>query len=56
MLINALQSPEFWKAFVGLASAFGIELDPAQENSIVAAGLALMGIINAFKHVTRPKP
>lgn len=56
IIFNALQSPEFWKAIVGFATAGGLSLDPAQANSIVGAGIALMAAINAFKHVTRNNP
>ncbi len=52
MIFNALQSPEFWKAVTMFLTSGGIALDPTQANAIVAAGLALMGLINAFKHVT----
>lgn len=55
-IISTMQSPEFWKSAVGFGSALGIVLSPAQANAIVAAGLALMGLINAFKHITRNKP
>lgn len=52
MIWNALQSPEFWKAFVGFASALGVTLDQGQTNAIVALALAAMGAINAWKHTT----
>jgi len=52
MIWNALQSPEFWKAAVGFASAIGVTLDQSQANAIVALALAAMGAINAFKHVS----
>ncbi len=51
-ITNAFQSPEFYKAFVGIAGALGVVLEPAQQNAIVGACLALVGLINAFKHVT----
>jgi hypothetical protein len=53
-LFSTMESPEFWKALVGFATAGGIQLAPDQVNAIVSVGLALMGAINAFKHFTRP--
>lgn len=51
-IINAFQSPEFYKSLVGAVGALGVTLDPAQQNAIVGGCLALMALINAFKHVT----
>lgn len=55
-LFNTASSPEFWKSLTGFAMSAGVALDPDQINAIISIGLAFMGAINAFKHVTRDKP
>lgn len=55
MLLNMISSPGFWRGITYLAMAGGITLAPAQENAIIAAGLAISGLIHAFIAV-RPKP
>lgn len=52
---NALQSPSFWKAVVGFATAAGLQLAPDQENAIISVGLAIMGAINAWHHAASDK-
>lgn len=53
MLLNMIASPGFWRGLTYLATAAGITLAPDQENSIIAAGLAISGIIHAF-FATKP--
>lgn len=37
-----------WRGLVAILTAAGIALDPAQADAIVAAGLALIGVLGAF--------
>ena len=48
MISNLISSPGFWRGVVYFITAAGITLDPAQENAIIAAGLAVSGLIHAF--------
>lgn len=52
-ILDTASSPAFWKAAIGFATAGGLVFSPEQTNAIVAAGLALMGIVHAFEHVHR---
>jgi hypothetical protein len=52
---NLLSSPGFWRGAVYIGMAAGIKIDPEQENSIIAGGLAISGAIHAFS-ASRPKP
>lgn len=47
-LLNSISSPSFWRGMTYLAMAMGITLDPMEENAIIAAGLAIAGLIHAF--------
>ena len=48
MLLNMIASGGFWRGITYLAMSAGITLAPDQENAIIAAGLALAGLIHAF--------
>lgn len=37
-----------WRGLVLIVTAFGIQLDPAQIDAIVTAGLAIHGLIGVF--------
>jgi hypothetical protein len=39
-----------WRGIIAIAMAFGIQLDPQQQTAILSGGLALIGLINAFKN------
>lgn len=54
-LITTFQSPSAWKALVSFAMAGGIALDQDQANAIVGFGLAVMGILNSWKHAKENK-
>ena len=47
-LIERLKEPSSWRGILAIVTAAGITLEPAQAEAIVAAGLALIGIIGAF--------
>lgn len=48
-LLERLTENSTWRGIIMLLTAVGVQLDPAQANAIVAAGLALVGIINVFR-------
>ncbi len=47
-LLNWISVPGFWRGVTYLVMAAGITLEPMEENSIIAAGLAISGLIHAF--------
>ena len=48
-LLERLTENSTWRGIIMLLTAVGVQLDPAQANAIIAAGLALVGIINVFR-------
>jgi hypothetical protein len=47
-LVPNLSEPSTWRGFIYLLTAFGVVLDPAMQEAIVAAGLGLAGLIGVF--------
>lgn len=45
---SRLREPSTWRGIIAMFTAAGISLDPDQVAGIVAAGVALMGVIGAF--------
>lgn len=37
-----------WRGLVWIVSAFGVVLEPDEQNAIVAAGMAVAGLIGVF--------
>lgn len=54
--LNWIAVPGLWRGIVYIAMAGGITVSPDQENAIIAAGLALSGIIHAFSSAKSSKP
>lgn len=48
-IIDRLKENSTWRGLVALLTAFGVTLSPEQTNAIVAAGLAVIGLINVFR-------
>ena len=48
-ILSYLKSESTWRGLIAIATAFGVKLAPEQANSIIAAGLAAVGLINTFK-------
>ena len=46
IIIEKLKQESTWRGLIAIAMAFGLQLDPELQNSILVVGLALMGIIN----------
>jgi len=49
IVLDYLKSESTWRGLVAIATAFGVQLAPDQANAIIAAGLAIIGLINTFK-------
>ncbi len=50
LFITYLRQESTWRGIVQIATAAGIALNPAQAAALIAAGTALVGIINTFKN------
>ena len=48
-LLDRLHESSTWRGLIMLATAVGLKLDPSQGEAIIAAGLALVGVINVFR-------
>lgn len=48
-LLTSLKQESTWRGLIAIAMAAGVTLDPEQQNAIIAAGLAIIGLINVFK-------
>ena len=44
----ALSEASTWRGLVLIITALGVQLDPAQQEAIVATGLALAGLLGVF--------
>ena len=47
--LDRLKENSTWRGIIMLVTAVGLKLDPSQGEAIVAAGLALVGLINVFR-------
>lgn len=47
--IARLSENSTWRGLTALLTAVGVTLSPDQSNAIIAAGLALIGVINVFR-------
>jgi hypothetical protein len=47
--LDRLKENSTWRGLIMVATALGVKLDPTQSEAIIAAGLALVGIINVFR-------
>ena len=48
-ILEYLKQESTWRGIIAIATAFGIKLAPEQAESIIAGGLAAIGLINTFK-------
>jgi len=48
-LLDRLGENSTWRGIISLLTAGGVVLDPDKASSIIAAGLALVGVINIFR-------
>lgn len=49
-IINYLSQPSTWRGLIGIATFFGVALNPDQANAIIACALGVMGVINVFRN------
>ena len=47
-IIARLSEPSTWRGIVWLITAFGVAIDPAQQEGIIAFGMALAGLVGVF--------
>ncbi|MFO0906759.1 MAG: hypothetical protein U0835_00055 [Isosphaeraceae bacterium] len=52
-LLARLSEPSSWRGLIALATAGGITIAPEEQNAIIAAGMAVIGLINILR---REKP
>lgn len=52
-ILQRLQEPSTWRGAIYTATAAGVALSPDQQEAIIAAGLALVGVINVFRNETK---
>lgn len=48
-VLDRLKENSTWRGIIMLVTAVGLKLDSSQGEAIVAAGLALVGLINVFR-------
>lgn len=48
-ILNRLSENSTWRGLILIATAAGAQLNPDQQAAIIAAGLALCGLINVFR-------
>ena len=48
-LLEHLKQESTWRGLIAIAMAFGLTITPDQQNAILAAGLAVIGLINTVK-------
>lgn len=49
IILERLSENSTWRGLILVATAIGVKLDPALQESILAAGLALVGLINVLR-------
>lgn len=54
-LLNRLKEASTWRGLVGIATAAGVAIEPEQMEAIIAAGLALAGLVAVFTKDTGAK-
>jgi len=48
-VLDRLKENSTWRGLIMVATALGVKVDPSQSEAIIAAGLALVGLINVFR-------
>ena len=49
IILERLSENSTWRGLILVATALGIKLDPELQETILAAGLALVGLINVLR-------
>ena len=48
-ILDRLNETSTWRGIIGVLTGLGVKVRPDLAESIIAAGLALMGIVNIFR-------
>ena len=48
-IFESLKQESTWRGIIAVAMACGLQVSPDQQGAILSGGLALIGLINAFK-------
>jgi len=54
-LIERLKEPSTWRGLVAILTGLGVTLQPNQAEAIIAAGLAVVGLIEVFRREKKTK-
>jgi len=54
-LLARLAEPSTWRGIIMLATAAGVVFTAAQAEAVIAAGLALAGLVGAFSPDVKPE-
>jgi hypothetical protein len=49
LLLEKLSDNSTWRGLILIATAVGVQLEPALQESIIVAGLGLVGLINVIR-------
>lgn len=49
VVLDKLSENSTWRGLILVATALGVKLDPSLQESILAAGLAAVGLINVIR-------
>jgi hypothetical protein len=55
-IIARLGENSTWRGIILLVTSAGVVLKPEQSEAVIAAGLAVVGIINVFRKGVKPTP
>jgi hypothetical protein len=55
-LLDRLKEESTWRGIVLLATALGVKLEPDKSEAIIAAGLAIVGLINVIRKEKKTVP
>lgn len=55
-LLNYLKQASTWRGIIAVAAALGLTLNPDQAAAIVAAAVALVGVVEVFRDEKPPAP
>lgn len=48
-IVNRLSENSTWRGIILIVTAAGVGLNPEQQNAIIVAGLAIVGLINVLR-------
>jgi len=48
-ILKYLKQPSTWQGLIGIVTGFGVAVSPELSQAIIAAGVALIGLISVIK-------